>query len=383
MRVTFITHYGELYGANRSLLNLLDGLRKMGVVPSVICRKGGPMVEELERRNIPFCVIPFELWLSPPQSKHTLKGVYRFLNNLRLLPAMIQQVKRWQAEVIYSNSSVTPVGALIAKLMFKPHIWHVREFGKLDYDLRHDLGSSFFRCWMNQAAAVIAISQSIKDVVLGEVHGRIHIIYNGVVTAGKLKKTPAEPLPPLKEVESGPTFVIAGLIHPPKGQREAIEAFALVHRKHPEAVLLIAGSGDQEYVRQLQDLTYKLGIVQSVHFLGFIHEINALFNRVDAVLMCSRFEGMGRVTAEAMAAGKPVIGYNSAGTAELIVHGKTGLLYEGGVENLAACMESLIESPGLAYELGTNARNKAKEEFTVEVYAGKVFHVLQSVAGKT
>jgi len=36
MRDAFITHYSALYGANRSLLNLIDGLRRYDVVPHVV-----------------------------------------------------------------------------------------------------------------------------------------------------------------------------------------------------------------------------------------------------------------------------------------------------------------------------------------------------------
>lgn len=54
--------------------------------------------------------------------------------------------------------------------------------------------------------------------------------------------------------------------------------------------------------------------------------------------MCFRYEAMGRVTAEAMAAALPVIGYNSGGTPELIENEVTGLLYEGGYKELAQCM---------------------------------------------
>jgi len=379
LRVTFITHYSDLYGANRSLLNLIDGLRGLGVEPSVICRVEGALSEELAKRDIPFRVFPFEWWLLPPQPKQALKGMVRFLNNVRLLPAMMRQVKQWQSEIIYSNSSETPIGALLAKSLGKPHVWHIREFGQLDYHLRHDFGEPFFRYWLNRAAEVIAISRSIKEEVLRGVRSRVHVIYNGVITASDLQRLADSDTGPKREAD-GFAFAIAGLIHPPKGQKEAIEALALVHRTHPEAELLVAGTGKDEYVRQMENLARDLGIAPRVRFLGFVDDIYSVFNQVDAVLMCSPFEAMGRVTAEAMAAGKPIIGFNSAGTAEIIDHENTGLLYNGGRDDLAACMGRLIENPELVYELGRNARKKAREEFTVETYAKNVYKILATVA---
>jgi glycosyltransferase involved in cell wall biosynthesis len=89
-----------------------------------------------------------------------------------------------------------------------------------------------------------------------------------------------------------------------------------------------------------------------------------------------------RVTAEAMASARPVIGYNSTGTAELIEHESTGLLYGGGHEELARCMARLIENPEWAKELGINGWHKAKREFTIETYAERVYKVLKKVTGQ-
>ena len=381
LRVTFITHYPELYGANRSLLNLIDGLQAHGVQASVVCRAGGPLTEELANRGVPFCVFPFRYWLNPSQPRHWLNGLARFLEIARSVPALKQQVAPWQPDIIYTNSSVIPIGALLARALGKPHVWHIREFAVEHFGLRHDLGGLFFRFWLNRAAAVIAISQSIKDGVLSGVRSKIHVIYNGVIGIDDLKKLAAPAVHPEAETDRF-IFAIAGLLHPSKGQKEAIEALALVHRKHPQAGLLIAGTGENNYGQELQTLARDLGVAAQVQFLGFVDDIYAVFGRANAVLMCSRFEAMGRVTAEAMAAGKPVIGYNDAGTAEIVDHGKTGLLYEGGPKNLADAMENLIGDPALVLELGRNARKKAEEEFTVEAYAEKIFYLLNSIQAK-
>ena len=41
MNVVFITHYSALYGANRSLLNLIDGLKEYNVESFVLCPSEG------------------------------------------------------------------------------------------------------------------------------------------------------------------------------------------------------------------------------------------------------------------------------------------------------------------------------------------------------
>ena len=43
LRIAFITHYTELYGANLSLLNLIDGLSRHGIAPHVVCPEDGDL----------------------------------------------------------------------------------------------------------------------------------------------------------------------------------------------------------------------------------------------------------------------------------------------------------------------------------------------------
>lgn len=65
MKVAFITHYTSLYGANRSLLNLIDGLSKYDdVIPYLISPSKGEVTKALEPRNIPIAIFPIKQWTS-------------------------------------------------------------------------------------------------------------------------------------------------------------------------------------------------------------------------------------------------------------------------------------------------------------------------------
>jgi 3'-phosphoadenosine 5'-phosphosulfate sulfotransferase len=52
MNVLFVTHYSSLYGANRSLLALIDGLDKEFIKPYVVLLLSGELEEALKRKNI-------------------------------------------------------------------------------------------------------------------------------------------------------------------------------------------------------------------------------------------------------------------------------------------------------------------------------------------
>ena len=83
-----------------------------------------------------------------------------------------------------------------------------------------------------------------------------------------------------------------------------------------------------------------------------------------------------------MALVKPVIGYDNGGTAEIIEDEVTGLLYNDEHKGLAHCMARFIDNPEWAQKLGINGWEKAREEFTVEVYAKRVYKVLKEIINK-
>lgn len=65
-------------------------------------------------------------------------------------------------------------------------------------------------------------------------------------------------------------------------------------------------------------------------FLGEVTQSQkeTLFKTAKAYLFCSDNEDFGMVSVEAQALGCPVIGYNSGGIKETVVHGKTGFLFD-------------------------------------------------------
>lgn len=78
------------------------------------------------------------------------------------------------------------------------------------------------------------------------------------------------------------------------------------------------------------------------------------------------YETFSRVIIEAFVCGVPVIATNHGALKDLILHGKTGLLFErGNANDLAKKIQSLIENPSLARTLGLNARKEYEEKYTV------------------
>ncbi|MDY3556751.1 glycosyltransferase family 4 protein [Gemmata sp. JC717] len=383
-RVAFITHYTELYGANLSLLNLIEGLSGYGVRAHVICPESGDLLGALERRGVPVAVLPFEWWVS---TDRTADGVARrALRNVRRLRAVAAQLRGWGTDLVYSNSSVFAIGAMAAAELDLPHVWHLREFGDRDYDLWPDLGPSLSRLVFRTADATVFVSHALKQAFLGNREVRnSHVIYNGVGNEATFaeRRRAADALRGRRQPF---TFVLVGRFRESKGQAIAIRAFARLTERFPDTRLLLVGgsgaTGDQAYFDECRALPAQLGVADRVEFWGYIPDPERAFLAADAALMCSRNEAMGRVTAEAMSVCRPVIGYDSGGTSELIAPGRTGFLYKGGPDALAECMARYVADPELARAHGEAGWELARARHTTEGYAAQIHAVIAGVLGR-
>jgi len=394
MRVAFFIHYAELYGANRSLLNLIDGLKSFGVEAFVVAPHEGDMTIALRRRTVPILRVPFQWWSTEYTTtkkdfaRKILKyfswrrgAISRLETNLRITPQVIKQIKDWNIDILYTNSSVIPIGAIVGMWMMKPHVWHLREFGTLDYSLTLDWHMPLFKFFLQKADAQICVSQAIRSFYRNALTAeKSYVVYNGVATKEQIEKI-YEAEGRSNDTKGYFVFAIIGLIHKNKAQDTAIRALALLKDSFPMARLIIAGGDDRQGldIKKLQKLAASLGVKDQVTFLGYVTDPYEVYCQADAVLMCSKHEAMGRVTVEAMTAGKPVIGLDSGGTPEIIKHEENGLLYKGGAEKLAYCMRRFVENPMLAHHLGEKGWRMAKEKYSIEAYAGSIYEILSSI----
>ena len=384
MRIAFLTHYTELYGANLSLVNLIDGLRRYGHIPTVICPDRGDLLNALASRGVPAAIFPFAWWCSPRPTAHG--AAKRFLTNLRLLPEIVRQLGNWKTELVYSNSSVFCVGALAAARLGLPHVWHLREFGDRDYDLFPDAPKPVVRRAILSADATIFVSHALKHAFLGNRNPKTaHVIYNGVASESVFDER-RRLANSLRERRQPFTFVLVGRFRESKGQAVAIRAFAQLAERHRDVRLLLVGgagaTGQQDYFELCRELVKFLGLADRVEFWGYIPDPERAFLAADVALMCSAIEAMGRVTVEAMSACRPVIGFDGGGTTELIENGQTGLLYRGGAEALAESMERYVNAPDLARTHGESAWQIARARHATEIYASQIHERLRECEGE-
>ena len=123
---------------------------------------------------------------------------------------------------------------------------------------------------------------------------------------------------------------------PRKGYQQAIEAFALFHKKHPESRIFFHTQQISPGAFPIQQYLHHLGVSKAAIFLNpYKQTFNAgtkdialELNALDALLHPSHTEGFGLLSIEAQACGKPVLLARSTSMPETVVEGKTGELAE-------------------------------------------------------
>lgn len=374
IKICFVSHSSGKGGAERSLLELIDALKGRGVEAYVLLPSCGPLVEELKSRSIVYKVLPFKWWMG--KNSPIWKRIGRFLLNLSAIIPIAITLRRWKCDLVYTNTITVCVGALAAKLLRLPHIWHIHEFGNEDHGLLFDLGQKLSLRLIDRLSTIcIANSHAVAKKYRPYIKpSKLKVVYQSVtvleeVTSEKVEKTSA-----------GMRCVIVGSLQEGKRQEDAIRAIGKLLQDGKEIELYIVGDGDPKYREFLQNLVIENKAEHYIKFLGYVDNPFSIIKSADVVLMCSRAEAFGRVTIEAMKLGKPVIGAKSGGTVELIYDGFNGLLYSvGDYVELAHKIRYLYEHPEIRRQIGENAQKWAAARFTQEYYGEKIMEILKEV----
>lgn len=161
-----------------------------------------------------------------------------------------------------------------------------------------------------------------------------------------------------------------------KGHDALIEVWPAVIAAHPDAVLAIAGDGDDR--PRLEAKVRELGIEAAVSFIGKIGDnaLAGLYARCRFFVMPSRDEGFGLVFLEAMRAAKPCIG-GAGAASEIIQHGVTGLIVDPGSRTeLLDAMLRLYAEPETCAQFGKNGRDRFLAEFTDRHFQARFLRIL-------
>jgi glycosyltransferase involved in cell wall biosynthesis len=158
-------------------------------------------------------------------------------------------------------------------------------------------------------------------------------------------------------------LLLVGNVEARKGIEDAVRALAFSSVESAE--LFIAGERSYEpgYSARVAALVAELGLEDRVHLMGRLsnNDLAAEYNRADAFLLLSHWEGYGMAIAEAMASGLPVISTKAGAVPDLVEDGVSGLLVDpGDWQGAGAAIRRLFSEDGLRRNLAEGALRSAR-----------------------
>jgi glycosyltransferase involved in cell wall biosynthesis len=378
MRICFVSHGSGRGGAEEVLLETLECLKEHNVECRVLMPGDEGLGADVQALGIPFSKIPYWNWMGHKSVWERIQSAVR--NLLLSVPAALE-LRKWNPDIIYSNTVVVGFGAILAALLRRPHVWHLHEVGYEDHGLNFDFGPKLSYKIINSATACIAVSKITADKFAKHIDpSKLTVIFQSVHRQAHWpgSKINSEIVPPIKHKLR---CIIVGRISEGKRQEDAVGAMAELKQMGIDAELLIVGRSNPGYRERLEALVQQHKLEGRVSIIGSVLDRLPFVQSADIVLMCSRFEAFGRVTVEGMLAGKPVVAANTGANPELIQEGVNGLLYKvGDTRDLAEKIRYLYENQELAKRMGENGQAWAESIFNKERFSKEIIPFLESVA---
>lgn len=381
MKVLFVTHYNSLLGANLSMLQLILELREKGVkievlLPNNDSHGAHSLKSRLIQENIPF----IEAKIRPLKHPSILKLLPNYLYQILLCRKILNLFDERKYDIVHSNTSITDIGKRIARHIGAAHVWHLREFGDLDYNMKTPFGKWYQKVIYSGNNNFIAISHSIRVHFSPYIGSQsISLIYNGI-------KLPSELENSFHKNGNIVQFCVVGVFHPNKGQFDAVKSIneLVSHRNITNLHLSLIGASEGDYYQSIKAYVDANNLSNYVSFWGHNNNIVKILKSMDIGLTTSYNEAFGRVTIEYMMNRLAVIATDGGANREIIDDGVNGLIYP--VKNfkiLADKMEKLIKNERSRKTLAENGHIKAINCFSSTTNSSNVFGLYQKILEKS
>jgi glycosyltransferase involved in cell wall biosynthesis len=403
MKLAFLSAFGEMGGAERSLYDLLASLRvaRPRWELTLVVPQTGALAEKAERLGVRVLVVEFPRGLSRlgdagaggPAGRRV--GRAKLLLNIAAaapgtalyLRRLRRALRRIDPDVIHANGLKSQVLAVWARGGV-PVVWHVH-----DYVSARPLMARLVKACAPRCAAAVVNSRSVGED-LREVCGedlKTFTLYNAVdletfsPSGERLDLDSLSGLPPAE-----PGTVRVGLLATMarwKGHETFLKSLSILPRDARVRGYVIGGSiyqtrGSQLGASELRECAARLGLEGRVGFTGFVEDPASAIRALDVLVHASTEpEPFGLAIVEGMACGRSVVASSAGGAAEILNGCDAALSHApGDAANLSAQIGRLVRSAELRTRLGRAGRLIAEERFDRARLAADLINVYREVS---
>lgn len=380
---------GGVYSLFETLKRIKQRYRIIVVLP-----EEGPFSELLEKEEIEYKTIPLSIFYYCSQAKtFSTKNIFIFVMSCKNLFTLLinsfgnifylaRILKKEDPDTVIINSSSLLLCGVIAKIMKKPVVCHIREVISTEkfWILKKTIAGI-----LNFSAEKIIVNSefSLRDMLNLKIRN-LYLVHNGVDLEKFYKRSISK-----EEISGfglGPDDKIVGFvgqIYQEKGWRTLVKAAFLLTQRLPNVKFLIVGSShmmDRENFswpdpmrKHREDVLFQkileeMKIRDKFILLGQRFDVENILSLMNCLVFPSTAsESFGRVMIEAMAAGLPVVASDIGAASEIILDNETGLLFApDNPEILAEALIDILTHEEKAKNMGFAGRQRTEEYFGIE-----------------
>lgn len=366
--ILIVSHHTNNWGAERSTSSFAAYLQSKGYKVYIIIPTKGNILELLQSYKLPFIINYFRCWIYYNRRNYIKIILSSMINTLQLI-RLIRRLKKnnIQPDIIYSNTLIHGFGILLSKYFNIPHIQHIRE--NIDvFGMKFNWGyNNTIKYIGDNSDKIICTCAAIKERYSNDIpENKIKIVNNGVPICDF---QPQDHTVPIFKT------IFMGRLDEDKRPQDVFHAIKLmVDNGFIEIKLDVYGIGTLE--DELKAFISENNLESYISMKGFKN--NVPINHYCLGFMSSTYEAFARSTLEYMMNGLAVLGANSGGTKEQIIHGVTGYLYEAkNANDLYNYLHDLYLNKDKCLQFGLNGRKRVITTFSQDMYVNNMFECLK------
>ena len=383
--ILFLHSSSDLYGASKVLIQSIIAYQNYGFKCILVVSAPGPFSEKLEALGIKVYFIKLGILRRKYNTPIGLLNRIYFL--VKAFGKIKKLIKKYDVQIIYSNTTAVIIGSIVSKFTRKIHIWHVHEIITtprpilwflsylMEYasDLNITVSSATFHHWNS-------INSSLNK------KHKLISIFNGLDATPYLNIDA-----PLIKNNNILVVGMIGRINSWKGQSYFIDIAAeiqkmkLAGKSNIQTIkFIMAGDPFAGYEYLIDELEHKkknLNLTSLISDLGYAANNVTFFKQIDLLITPSILpDPLPTVVLEAMAAGKPVAATKMGGALDMIIPNETGILIPwDNAEKAAIQIIDLINQPELMNSMGLNGRQRVQSHFSIERYHNEIVNCINSI----
>ena len=287
--------------------------------------------------------------------------------------AGVRLVRAWKPDVVHLHVYwLWPAARAIQERTGVPLVYHVHSLDRAEYEIGHG-PSECITQWgvqeevIDSADRVIALTRSESELLseyCPAVQGRVRIVGNGIDDSPAARAAIHQ-----DRGTDSPLVLYTGRFVERKGVRELIAAVPRVLERAPTTRFVLAGGHRNCSGADMEDWWLPPELKQyrdRIHFTGWLTPAQLVewYLAADVLAVPSWYEPFGMVILEGMLYGLPIVAAEVGGPAEILEHGRTGLLCPPkDAEALGDAILRLVTDTELRRRLGVAAAAEVRDRW--------------------